>query len=90
MSRKFALENPVETARVVLQNCGIPHGADFHALSSSKVDSLLAWADQCRYRKPRHANGSRARYFHDMLQRNACRITKTDARRVFGVRRMVG
>lgn len=45
--------------------------ADFHALSSADVDRLLVWADICKYRKPRNANGSRGRYFFARLQRIA-------------------
>lgn len=81
MSRKFALEGPTETARQILRNCAIPIGADFHTLPSGKVFSLLCWMDSCGYRKPRNANGSRGRYFHDMMQRRAKRITVADARR---------
>ncbi len=58
-------------ARLVLQYCDIPLGADFHALQGDKVTALMNWADLNRYRKPRNANGSRARYFHAMLQRKA-------------------
>lgn len=46
-------------------------GRDFHALPSSAVDSILAAADRARYRKPRNANGSRARYFYAHLHRRA-------------------
>ncbi len=44
---------------------------DFHALPSSAVDLLIDFADIHRYRKPRNANGSRARYFHAYLTRRA-------------------
>lgn len=54
-----------------LKACGVPLGADFHALSPVQVDALLREADRVRYRKPAQANGSRARYFHDLLQRRA-------------------
>ena len=82
MSRKFAAENQTRTARAILANCAVPIGADFHTLPSSKVDSLLAWADSQRYHKPRNANGSRVRYFHDMLQRRAKGATESDFRRL--------
>lgn len=59
------------TAHDVLQRAGVPLGADFHRLHSSQVDALLAEADRLKYRKPRNANGSRGRYFHDLLQRRA-------------------
>lgn len=58
-------------ARLVLKSCNIGIGQDFHTLSSAQVDALLVAADRARYRKPKNANGSRGRYFHDMLQRRA-------------------
>jgi hypothetical protein len=58
-------------ARATLANLNIAVGQDFHTLSSSQVDALLCEADRARYRKPANANGSRARYFHDRLQRRA-------------------
>jgi hypothetical protein len=60
-------------ARGILQACNVELGADFHALSSSAVESLLRWADHYKYRKPKDANGSRARYFHALLQRRAAK-----------------
>ena len=60
-------------ARGVLDACGIPVPADFHALPRSKVESLLMWADHYRYRAPKNANGSRARYFHALMQRRAAK-----------------
>ena len=60
-------------AREALRLCKISVGADFHTLSSSQVEALLAEADRVKYRKPRNANGSRGRYFHDLLQRCARR-----------------
>jgi hypothetical protein len=53
----------------VLSEVGIPRGEDFHVLSSSKVDRLLDVAKKRKYQKPKSANGSRGRYFHDYLQR---------------------
>jgi len=44
---------------------------DFHALGSETVDALLAYADEYGYRKPRGANGSRGRYWHAYLVRQA-------------------
>lgn len=60
-------------AHEALQRAGVAVGADFHTLSSSQVEALLAEADRVKYRKPRNANGSRGRYFHDLLQRCARR-----------------
>lgn len=51
----------------------IPLDVDFHALSSATVERILAAADEARYRKPRDANGSRARHFHAKLQRDKLR-----------------
>ena len=60
-------------ARLILQACHIAIGQDFHTLSSEQIDQLLAEADRVRYQKPRNANGSRGRYYHDRLQRMAAR-----------------
>jgi len=46
-------------------------GQDFHTLSLDQVDKLVAEAARVGYRKPKNANGSTARYFHDRLQRHA-------------------
>lgn len=48
-------------------------GIQFHALPSAKVFALLAEADRVKYRLPKNANGSRARYFHAYLCRVAAR-----------------
>lgn len=58
-------------ARETLTRCGVELGADFHTLSRSQVDALLVEAIRQHYRKPRNANGSRARYFHERMQRKA-------------------
>lgn len=60
-------------AREILRDCRAPVGGDFHALPSSTVEALLGEADAFGYRKPRNANGSRGRYWHDHLQRVARR-----------------
>jgi len=44
---------------------------DFHALSSSEVERVLAAANEVKYRRPANANGSRARYFFAFLKRSA-------------------
>ena len=46
---------------------------DFHAMPSADVESLVLWADRLRYRAPKNANGSRARYFHAYLRRRAAK-----------------
>ena len=62
------------SAEAILTNCNALD-EDFHALRSSSVESLLAWADHYRYRAPRNASGSRARYYHAYLTRVARRAS---------------
>jgi hypothetical protein len=62
----FAME-----ARMTLEMLKIRIGQDFHSLKTSQVDALLVEADRVNYQRPRNTNGSRARYFHDLLQRRA-------------------
>jgi hypothetical protein len=59
--------------RGTLQRLGIPLGADYHTLSSSKAQELADEAKRQGYRKPDSANGSTGRYFHDRLQRQAAK-----------------
>lgn len=47
----------------------IPLNADFHTLGADNVSRILDAADARKYRAPKNANGSRARYFHAMLVR---------------------
>jgi hypothetical protein len=56
-------------AQEILFRLKLSHRPDFHILPASKVDDLIEAADLVRYRKPRNANGSRARYFYAMLLR---------------------
>ena len=56
-----------------LTRSGIAAGANFYTLARSQVCDLLAFADLVKYRKPRNANGSRGRYFHEYCQRVARR-----------------
>lgn len=63
-------------ARNALANCCIFRDADgnypdFHTLRSGTVEALLEAATERRYRAPANANGSRARYFYQMLVRKA-------------------
>lgn len=60
-----------DAARLSLRCMSISVGQDFHTLSSTQVDALIAEATRTRYQQPKNANGSRARYFHDRLQRHA-------------------
>lgn len=58
-------------ARAFFQNVNIRPDQDFHTLSSAQVDLILKAADAAKYRKPKNANGSRARYFFQLMQRMA-------------------
>lgn len=58
-----------ETAFRLAGAHSIPLDMDFHALNAEQVDSVIAAADEYRYRKPKNANGSRGRYFHALLVR---------------------
>lgn len=60
-----------ETARQTLARLGIDARADFFTLSSDEKERLVHEADVAGYRKPRNANGSRARYFHAKLVRES-------------------
>lgn len=60
-------------ARALAALYRIPLDRDFHALPSDTVESIIAAADSVKYRRPRNANGSRARYFHARLVRLANR-----------------
>lgn len=51
-------------------------GRDFHTLSFSDVERVLAAADQVGYRRSRNANGSRARYFHAACIRTRRSLSK--------------
>lgn len=75
---------PVE-ARAILEATGA--GAqDFHALRSDVVERLIAAADARGYRKPKNANGSRARSFHAYLARTAARAVEYDVQTFTGGR----
>jgi hypothetical protein len=60
-------------AKRLVTHYSIPVDRDFCALPSRDVDSVIRAADDYRYRAPRTANGSRARYFHALLQRVTAR-----------------
>ena len=57
-----------QLAHGVLISCGAKVGQDFHTLRASQVEVLLNWADHYHYRKPKNANGSRGRYFYQLVQ----------------------
>lgn len=52
-----------QTTKAVLSSKGIDFNDDFHVLSSDKVELLLEAAKEHKYRKPKNASGSTARYF---------------------------
>jgi hypothetical protein len=45
----------------------IDFSSDFHTLKSDHVNDIAIWAKVTKYRKPRNANGSLARYFFNHL-----------------------
>lgn len=59
------------TAVEILTSIEAKRGQDFYTLNSSQVEALLEYADELGYRKPKNANGSRARYFYAYVQRSA-------------------
>lgn len=60
-----------QKAQDILFMCGLESRHDFHTLSSGEVEHLLEYANAHSYRKPRNANGSRARYWFNYLRRRA-------------------
>ena len=70
-------------ARAVLASIGATAGEDFHTLTGHQVSRLIEAADVRRYRKPRGANGSRARYFYARMLRLARRTLVEAARENF-------
>jgi hypothetical protein len=68
-----------DRARDILDRTGAGD-SDFHTLDSAVVDALLSEADHVKYRKPKNANGSRARMFCAYLQRRAAPAIEADAR----------
>ena len=58
-------------AMQILNTIDAAIGQDFHTLSSSQIDSLLEIAKSRRYQPPANRNGSKARYFYQMIQRRA-------------------
>jgi hypothetical protein len=65
------VQNYKASAHALFRVWNIRPDQDFHTLSSSQVDAILAEADRVRYQTPRNANGSRARYFYQLWQRRA-------------------
>lgn len=58
-------------ALAIAHEYGIPLDSDYHALNSATVEKVIEAANARGYRKPKNANGSRARYFHAYLRRAA-------------------
>lgn len=70
MWNKGAVMNQ-NTAKLLAASYAIPLGRDFHTLNSDTVSHVLAAAVEMKYREPKNANGSRARYFYAYLCRAA-------------------
>lgn len=66
----MAMRLDYSAARAICNGFCIPVDRDFHVLNSQHVQNVLDAADSVKYRAPRNANGSRARYFHAYL----CRV----------------
>lgn len=62
-----------DDAKDIARRYNIVLDVDFHTLTSSAVQRVIDAADERKYRKPKSANGSRARYFHAALVRAASR-----------------
>lgn len=58
-----------ETAEGILTRCHMTATPDFFTLSSSDIDNLLREANAVKYRRPKSANGSRARCFYAYVLR---------------------
>jgi hypothetical protein len=59
-----------QNAEPTLNANGIDINQDFFTLNSSQVHALLEIAKIQGYRQPKNANGSKARYYYQALQRN--------------------
>jgi hypothetical protein len=59
----------LEAALSAFNSAGIDPRGDFHALTSSQVEVILEQARLSGYRKPKNANGSKARYYFYAVQR---------------------
>lgn len=56
-------------ARALCSVFGIDPRQDWHAMPSAMKEAVISAADSRNYRKPKHANGSRGRYFAAYLAR---------------------
>lgn len=66
--------NDYDATNSALNAAGIDIHSDFFTLSQFQVCTLVYLAKQQKYRKPKSANGSTARYFFARLQRQANRV----------------
>lgn len=55
----------------ILYSIGATDKPDFFTLSSDQIDTLLERAKAFKYRHPKNANGSKARYFYAYVSRLA-------------------
>jgi hypothetical protein len=60
-----------KTAEGILTRCHLSETPNFFTLSDNDKEDLLREADAVKYRKPKSANGSRARYFYAYVLRAA-------------------
>jgi len=63
------LEKGKQVARGILRNHGVILGRNYHQLSYNQVDKIVEAAKEYGYRKPKNANGSRARCFYEFANR---------------------
>ena len=68
--RAFIVAIDYHSASGALNSAGIDIEANFFTLTSYQIGVLLELANVQGYRKPKNANGSRARYYFAGLQRD--------------------
>lgn len=56
-------------ARELLASHGVPLDENYHKLSSTIVEGIVEAAKAYGYRKPKNANGSRARCFYEFANK---------------------
>lgn len=62
-----------DDAKKILFAAGALIGGDYDTLRFDEKIKLLKASDRYTYRAPKHANGSKGRYWHDRLQREAAK-----------------
>jgi hypothetical protein len=65
-------------AHEILKSLGIKRGENVHKLPLSQLGALADAARKHGYKKPKNANGSTGRYFHDHLQKVAAKSRLND------------